>query len=135
MFTTVQNPVQAAPTERDHFIEIQHVVQIILDAYHTVWYQRPMGEFIDLATYISDKRNLFLVTRNLNQTKKNIPFEDYWENELIMLYEDFYINQEGSRTVRMAVRELLQEMANRVSEYPTLTRLVGREALHVLRMG
>ena len=50
-YQRITNPVQAAPFERDHFLEVQHIVDIILRQYQATWYGMRMGLFIDLVSF------------------------------------------------------------------------------------
>lgn len=49
----ILNPVQAAPRERDHFWEIQHVVVYLLGWQGGNWQTRSIGEYMDLVRTLS----------------------------------------------------------------------------------
>ncbi|KAG7085551.1 hypothetical protein E1B28_003108 [Marasmius oreades] len=124
-FQSIVNPVQAPPLQRDHFLEVQHIVDIVLGRYGTVWYNLAQGLFIDLATFVSEHRNLFAINDNLNQQKKLIPWANYPNDPLIRNYFTFQTNE--NRTVEQSVRALVNDMANRQSNFSELTRYVGQQ--------
>ncbi|KAG5653693.1 hypothetical protein H0H81_011273 [Sphagnurus paluster] len=131
-FQTITNPVQATPHQRDHFLEVQHIVDIVLNRYGTEWYNLKMGLFIDLATFVSDHRNLFAINATLNQAKKTIPFVDYRVDPTIQRYLAFQTGERW-RTVEGSVKELVNDMVNRQGAFPDLTRFVGNSVKTMFR--
>ncbi|KAK0741577.1 hypothetical protein B0T18DRAFT_233317 [Schizothecium vesticola] len=111
------------PIEIDHFFEVQHVVQIILPLLGPNWYRGRIGEFMDLASFVNDRRNLFRITRDDNQRKRSILLRRYRRSIFIRRYLDSGL--EGGGTVRDSVRALARAMRGRQSAYSRLTNAVG----------
>jgi len=76
---------------------------------------------------VNDPRNLFQITRILNQAKKTIPWADYLVDATIRRYLAFGVPQNtgGWDTVEGSLKNLVTEMINHPSAYNTLTRYVG----------
>jgi len=122
------NPPAAGATQIDHFWEVQHVVAIIRPTLGDNWFPLPIGEFMDLSSFVNEHRNMFLIEAAINQQKKHIPLAQYRpqaNNPLITAYLNR--NLQGGGTVRDSVRALARAMRDRHSAYPRLTSLVGRE--------
>ena len=80
--------------EWDHFFEIQHIVALLFGGYYgdkpiltedparaanpDFFMNHPLGEFLCLATFVNDLRNLYQVDKQFNATKKFIPLLDYF---------------------------------------------------------
>jgi hypothetical protein len=124
------NPAAPNPVEIDHFFEVQHVVDIIVPVLGGNWYTVPVGEFLDLSTFVNDHRNLFKIRQVDNQNKKTIPLNQYPTNAFIAAYLGTAV--QGGGTVRDSVRALARAMRDRVSPYNRLTRVVGAQLCHVM---
>ncbi|KAG2116242.1 hypothetical protein BD769DRAFT_1486833 [Suillus cothurnatus] len=116
----IVQPVQNLPIERDHFFEVQHIVTLIMEDGN--WMQTPIGQYIDLATFVNDVRNIFRIARDLNQAKKRIPFNTYRNNIQIARYLGFNLQ---SGIVDGQVKWLAGEMATRQGANAALTRRIG----------
>jgi len=121
------NPPALAPTEIDHFWEVQHIVDIIKPVIGENWYPLAIGEFMDLSTFINDRRNMFQVKCTDNQTKKFIPYNQYLTNPFIRTYVNWNLQGGQFSTVEASVKVLALEMKYRSSVYPHLTRHIGEE--------
>ncbi|KAG2074707.1 hypothetical protein BDR04DRAFT_1092932 [Suillus decipiens] len=125
----IVQPVQIQPLERDHFFEVQHIVTLIMEDGN--WMQTPIGQYIDLATFVNDVRNIFRIERALNQAKKNIPFNTYPNNAQIAAYRRFQVNLQNG-TVDGEVRWLANEMATRQGANAALTQRIGRRIKQIM---
>ncbi|KAF8533617.1 hypothetical protein BDD12DRAFT_810024 [Trichophaea hybrida] len=129
-FNTLAPPANP-PIEVDHFFEVQHIVALLKQNPPLInpnsWYDVPIGQFVDLATFVNDRRNLFQITKAENQAKKNIPLNQYPTNATIRTYLAHNVrNQQGTPvTVQSLVQEMAREMKDRNSAFPELTRGVG----------
>lgn len=121
----VLNPAAQPPTEIDHFWEVQHIVNIIRPEIGDNWYPMAIGEFMDLASFVNEHRNMFRITAADNQAKKAIPLNQYPTNQFIRAYLDRRLQGAQYPTVQGSVQALVRAMRDRVSTYPRLTRLVG----------
>ncbi|KAL0954692.1 hypothetical protein HGRIS_003641 [Hohenbuehelia grisea] len=130
-FNTLNPPAQA-PVEIDHFWEVQHVVALIIPIIGDNWYPLPIGEFMDLSSFVNEHRNMFQITRATNQAKKAIPLAQYPNNPLIATYLNQRLQGAQFATVRDSVRALAQAMRNRQSVYPRLTRHVGTHLCNLM---
>jgi hypothetical protein len=77
------------------------------------------------ATFVSDHRNLFNINKVLNQQKKTIPWARYPTDRLLVQYLAFQTTE--NPTVEHSVRALVNDMANRQSNFNELTRYVGQQ--------
>ena len=67
-------------TEKDHIIEVQHVIKMLLSANiitETGWSNIPLATIIHLGYYLNDPRNLWSIPKAYNQAKAYIPLA-YW---------------------------------------------------------
>lgn len=119
------NPAAPAPTEIDHFWEVQHIVDLIKPVVGDNWLLLPIGEFLDLASFVNDRRNLFKIKLADNQAKTQIPLSQYPTSPFIRHYLNTNLQGAPFGTVRESVRSLAEEMRRRTSTYPRLTRHVG----------
>lgn len=121
------NPAAAPPVEIDHFFEVQHIADIIVPLLGPNWYDVPIGEFLDLSSFVNEHRNMFQITRADNQEKKNRerhPLDRYPVDPFIRRYLDKRLR--SGITVRESVRPLAEAMRDRVSAHSRLTRHAGR---------
>lgn len=126
----ILNPPAIPPVEIDHFWEVQHIVQLIKPMIGENWYERRIGDFMDLSTFVNEHRNMFQITQADNQRKKNIPLANYPRDAFIRTYLNRRL--QSGITVEDSVRELARAMRDRVSEYSELTRRVGRELCNLM---
>lgn len=124
----IVQPVQTPPIERDHFFEVQHVVNLIMEDGN--WMQTPIGQYIDLASFVNDRRNIFRIARTLNQAKKTIPFASYPTDPQITNYRAFRLQ---SGTVDGDIKWLASEMATRQGANAALTRRIGGRIKQIMR--
>lgn len=124
-------PPAIPPVEIDHFFEVQHIVALLQQNPPLIdpnsWYNVPIGQFVDLATFVNDHRNLFQITKAENQAKKNIPLNQYPNNVTIRMYLTHQVkNRQGALvTVESLVQEMVREMRGRNTPFSQLTRGVG----------
>lgn len=118
-------PAAQPPVEIDHFFEVQHIVNIIIPVIGSNWYTLPIGQFLDLSSFVNEHRNMFQITRADNQQKKAIALAQYPNNPFIAAY----LNRQllGGGTVRDSVRALAQAMRARNTPHSQLTRHVGTQ--------
>lgn len=135
-FNVIDNPVMAAPYEVDHFFEVQHVVSLLLQN-HLIdpnsWYGEQTGYFMDLASFVNEHRNLYQISRAVNQAKKNIPLNQYRTNATITTYLAYRVMKGGQLvTVGSQVREMATQMRTRKTPYAKLTKAVGERLCTVM---
>ncbi|KAK7054730.1 hypothetical protein VNI00_003193 [Paramarasmius palmivorus] len=129
-YNSIRTPPQVAPLQKDHFLEVQHFVAILIRIMkgfgeYDNWYTQQVGYFIDLATFVNEHRNLFEINDALNQRKKRIPLDQYRTNADIRAYLQYQTT--GGITVEQSVRALLDAMVARSTPFGKYTRLVGQE--------
>jgi len=81
---SIINP-QTTTLERDHFFEIQHIVDKLFSGgvlsedknSPQYVYNRPLGHFVWLAVYISDGRNICRIDKSFNAEKKTYRYQDF----------------------------------------------------------
>lgn len=124
----ILNPPAPTPTQIDHFWEVQIVVDIIRPRLGDNWYTVPIGQFMDLSSFVNEHRNMFRINAAVNQEKKAIPLAEYMpqaHDPLITAYLDSQLQDGG--TVRDSVRALAEAMRDRRATYANLTNFVGQE--------
>jgi len=137
-FSPIANPKQLAPYENDHFIEVQHFVDVLIvvlkaQGKYNNWFNEPIGHFIDLSTFVNEHRNLFQIPSTMNQQKKNVPIANYKTNASIQTYLGWKVDYKGKQvTVKDMVKALLNDMAQRTSPQSELTRDVGKQLLIIM---
>lgn len=130
-------PPANAPVEVDHFFEVQHIIQLLEENPPLLnphsWYEVPIGQFMDLATFVNDHRNLFEITRAENQAKKLIPLAQYPTNATIQTYLGRQVSFQGRTvTVRDMVRAMARDMRDRNTPFGELTRGVGARVCAIM---
>lgn len=138
-------PEPTGPLEVDHFFEVQHIVNLLLQRTtignrtfeplldRNCWYNCPVGQLIDLATSVSDHRNCFRIEKSLNQAKKRIELGAYEAGSSRDPRIQTYLRKTTKApttggqgpTVESELRALVHVMRTRNSIYPDLTRGVG----------
>lgn len=137
-YRVIVQPVQQAPYEVDHFIEVQHFTAILISVMKDLneynnWQTQPIGYFIDLATFVNEHRNLFQISKTLNQQKKGIKFEDYRTNAVIQGYLAYQVQEGTGRiTVKASVLAMLNAMIARNTAWSKYTSRVGTKAKQIL---
>lgn len=124
---TIVQPVQYRPTERDHFFEVQHIVTLIME--DGTWLQTPIVQYMDLASFVNEERNLFRIEARFNQNKKSIPFNTYRNNAEITNYLLFRV---GNGTVEDSVKALASAMVARQGANAALTRKIGARVKQIM---
>jgi len=112
--------------EIDHFIEVNHFTSSFLDllkAKHEHPYEISFGYLFDLATFVNEHRNLFKISKQLNQSKKYVPLNEYSTNSEILKYWNS-VSNEGT-TVGADVISLVNDMVERKGNYSFYTNKVG----------
>ncbi|KAK6948358.1 hypothetical protein Daesc_010124 [Daldinia eschscholtzii] len=134
------NPRATGPHEIDHFFELQHIVYLLftpegtltVDNFHDV----KLGYWIDLATAVNQRENMYKVSRTDNQLKKRITWAEYAPGQQNALIRTYLARVTGGyhhdhtkigRTVEQQVRELAVAMARRKGPWSFLTRQVGQQ--------
>lgn len=129
--------------EKDHFIEVQHVVNCLFNEGHLTAANlrlKRLGEFEILSRYINRSENIFEIPRDINQKKKGISIDCYSPSEnqdpLISSYlscqvevvvrETGYQYYHGTSTIQDVVQELADEMTRDNREDAYLAREVGK---------
>ncbi|KAI0342151.1 hypothetical protein BDW22DRAFT_242516 [Trametopsis cervina] len=140
--TFVTNQKKGGKTQEDHFIEIQHAVDMAINVVgNTVFtYSRPIGYFMDLALYLNDPRNTYALVTDNNQYKKQIPLRAYAGNDFMDAYlasklqiqvlKRLNNGQIKKRTVKTTVQAQIKSLVvdmMRQGEYSELTNALGRE--------
>ncbi|KAG8861913.1 hypothetical protein FRB96_002356 [Tulasnella sp. 330] len=130
-------PPAIAPVEVDHFFEVQHMIELLFQHPPLLnpnsWYDVPIGQFVDLATFVNDHRNMFQITRAENQAKKLIPLAQYPHNAVIQAYLARQVSFQGQVvTVLAMVQAMAREMRARNTPFGNLTRGVGTRLCAVM---
>ncbi|KAL7629109.1 hypothetical protein AAE478_000628 [Parahypoxylon ruwenzoriense] len=129
-YNTVVDPVIPDPKEVDHFFEVQHCVDILLNERlisRENWYPEQIGYFMDLASFVNEHRNLYKISRAVNQAKKNIPLNQYRNNAVIQAYLQYKVADGPNQvTVESQVRALATAMRARNTQWGKLTKGVGQ---------
>ncbi|KAI0342197.1 hypothetical protein BDW22DRAFT_1429674 [Trametopsis cervina] len=138
------NQINDKKQEEDHFIEIQHAVDMIITVYGgTFTFSEPIGSFLDLAQYINDPRNTYALASTNNQLKKEIPVRSYLDSPFMQEYleagtkvrqtglngKDVWIDTTVKAQVASLIRDMLKER-----QYSRLTNAVARELCIIFNM-
>jgi hypothetical protein len=117
----------------DHFFEVQHVVNILFGSHGPLtsdtFFRVPVGYFVDIATFISGRDNLFMISAADNQTKKNIPWDSYRPDVQPIFLRNYlkkHVGTDDRLTVSQTVCKFAVAMAKREGPYAYLTRAVGQ---------
>jgi hypothetical protein len=120
--------LSTSPTEIDHFMEVQFFVPMVqqyLKANDLDMFKVPFGFYFDLSTCVNDHNNLFLISKTLNQAKKNIPLSQYATNNDIKAY--WNATTGSGKTVKALVHEAIQRMLQRANTpYGALSAYCGK---------
>jgi hypothetical protein len=127
-------PTFAGAAQVDHFFEVQHVVNILFGSHDLMtsgtFFKVPVGYFFDIATFISGRSNLFLISAADNQAKKNITWDKYRPEVRPIFLQNYLKLHVGTDnhgpTVFQTVQDLAVTMATRQGTYAYLTRAVGQ---------
>ncbi|KAH6972581.1 hypothetical protein EDB80DRAFT_784362 [Ilyonectria destructans] len=117
-FTEIYDPVQTAPFQRDHFIEVQHIVTIFQRRWpHTGnWLVEPQWKCWELALMVSNIGNLFQINGDDNVAKSNIKWSQYPNHDpFLAKYINWTVDSDGTR-VEDCLRKLLQHWTSRPNE-------------------
>ena len=71
----------ATKTEKDHAMEVQHVLKMLVEAGYlddVRWAQATLTSVLHLGCYLNDRRNLWSIPAGLNRFKKTIPFWNWY---------------------------------------------------------
>jgi hypothetical protein len=129
------NEVESSSNDRyenDHFFELQHVVHLLFTTEGTLTIgniqEVRLGYWIDLATSVNRRENMYRIPGSLNQKKKKISWAGYAGDRRDPAIQE-YLGKvtSGGRTVEQQVRELAVDMARRPSPWSFLTRQVGQQ--------
>jgi hypothetical protein len=69
--------------EADHFLEIQHVIGVIMaqrNTTHAQLCQEPLGQWLKLSSFLAHPYNLYLIPKTCNTYKSHISFDLYKGN-------------------------------------------------------
>ncbi|KAL6716459.1 hypothetical protein ACLMJK_006026 [Lecanora helva] len=78
----------ATKIEKDHVLEVQHVIKMLVDAGHlddTKWSTVTLTSIFHLGFYLNDQRNLWNIPSALNQIKKLIPLSCWYRKQTATL--------------------------------------------------
>ncbi|KAL7269901.1 hypothetical protein RUND412_007410 [Rhizina undulata] len=133
-------PPAPSPVEADHFFEVQHIADLLLNSHPPLinpnsWYEEHIGFFIDLASFVNEHRNLFEISRAENQTKKTIPLNSYRTDPLIRRYLAYQVRdrQNALVSVESQVQALARAMRDRNTPYGRLTKGVGTRLCAIMQ--
>lgn len=95
----------------------------LLEAKHEHPFEISFGYLFDLATFVNEYKNLFKISKQLNQKKKYVPLNEYSTNTEILKYWTS-INNKGA-TVGADVISLVNDMIVRKGKYSYYTNKIG----------
>lgn len=134
------DPPAPTPHEIDHFIEVQHVVDLLFTERGTLTVANfpdvKLAYWINLSTFVNQSENMYQISSANNQIKKGIKLVDYLpanRNILIERYMDqkTVLYHQGStqigKTVGQQIKELAVKMAWYNKSHSFLTRQVGQQ--------